>query len=116
MGNSEVEDYIAALKSSRKFGIQIVCHKTIEPVPADYAPLPGGLHPGIEESLKKAKISRLYLHQSRAIELVQRGKDVVVATPTASGKSLVYHIPTLQRYLDERDSRALYMFPLKALA
>ncbi|NNK58166.1 MAG: DEAD/DEAH box helicase [Desulfofustis sp.] len=116
MGNSEVEDYIAALKSSRKFGIQIVCHKTIEPVPADYAPLPGGLHPGIEGSLKKAKISRLYLHQSRAIELVQRGKDVVVATPTASGKSLVYHIPTLQRYLDEQDSRALYMFPLKALA
>jgi DEAD/DEAH box helicase domain-containing protein len=116
MGNSEVEDYIAALKSSRKFGMQIVCHKTVDPVPAAYAPLPRGLHPEIERSLNTLNIERLYLHQSQAIELIQDGNDVVVATPTASGKSLVYHTPTLQSYLTEPESRALYMFPLKALA
>ena len=116
VGNSEVDDYIAALKSSRKFGIQIVCHKSIDPVKATYAPLPTGLHRGVYSSLKKSGISNLYLHQATAIESIHRGKDVVVATPTASGKSLVYHIPTLQHYLDKPDSKALYMFPLKALA
>lgn len=116
MGNSEVEDYIAALKSSRKFGIQIVCHKSIDPVKAAYAPLPAGVHPAIDRSLKNSGVPTLYLHQAKAIECIQQNKDVVVATPTASGKSLIYHIPTLQRYLEEPDSRALYMFPLKALA
>ena len=116
MDTSEIEDYIAALKSSRKFGIQIVSHKSIDPVNGAYSPLSPGLHRSIETKLSRFGISTLYLHQAKAIELIHQGKDVVVATPTASGKSLIYHIPTLQRYLEEPHSKALYMFPLKALA
>ena len=114
--NTDINEYIAALKSSRKFGIQIVSHKTIEPIPAVYETVRTTLHPRIIRALKKHNFSGFYSHQAKAVELIQQGNDVVVATPTASGKSLIYHIPTLQRYFEEPESRALYLFPLKALA
>ena len=76
------------------------------------SPLPEALHRVLEE----LGIERLYSHQAEAIELARAGHHVVVATGTASGKSLAYHLPILERLLLEPSAVALYLFPTKALA
>jgi len=60
-------------------------------------------------------LDRLYSHQVEAIEHLRRGANVIVATPTASGKSLIYNITVLEKVLENKDAKALYIFPLKAL-
>ena len=61
-------------------------------------------------------VSRLYTHQAAAAEAVKAGKNVVMVTPTASGKTLCYNLPVLNGILENSDTRALYLFPTKALA
>src|ERR1700675_2055996 len=61
-------------------------------------------------------IRRLYTHQAAAAEAVHVGKNVVIVTPTASGKTLCYNLPILNAILENSDTRALYLFPTKALA
>src|SRR6201987_4342209 len=61
-------------------------------------------------------IRRLYTHQEAAAEAVHAGKNVVIVTPTASGKTLCYNLPVLNAILENPDTRALYLFPTKALA
>jgi DEAD/DEAH box helicase domain-containing protein len=78
--------------------------------------LPEGLHPGAAAALRRLGIPRLYRHQAGAIEAVRGGRNVIVASPTASGKSLSYHLPALDACLHSPANRALYLFPLKALA
>ncbi len=75
-------------------------------------PLPGPL----AEALAARGVERLYTHQVQAIEALRGGLDTVVVTGTASGKSLCYHVPVLERMLTEPESTALYLFPTKALA
>ncbi|WP_254837719.1 DEAD/DEAH box helicase [Natronomonas marina] len=72
------------------------------------------LDPRLESALEARGIDRLYTHQTRAIEAVRGGEDVVVATPTASGKSLAYTVPAFERALDDR-ATALYLAPQVAL-
>jgi DEAD/DEAH box helicase domain-containing protein len=74
------------------------------------------LPPPLAESLQSRGITRLYTHQVQAIEALRGGLDVVVVTGTASGKSLCYHLPVLERLLAEPEATALYLFPTKALA
>jgi len=114
--NTDIGDYLSALKASRKYGVQIVSHRTLDPCPAIHENSPPGLHEQIIQALHRLGISGLYSHQAEAVELIRKGNDVVVATPTASGKSLIYNIPTLQQFFEDSESRALYLFPLKALA
>ena len=83
---------------------------------ASTAPLPDALHPSIAAALASRGIDRLYAHQARAFELASRGTPFVVSTPTASGKSLCFHLPVLDALLRDPDARALYLFPTKALA
>jgi DEAD/DEAH box helicase domain-containing protein len=80
-----------------------------------YAPLPAVLHPGLRDALRGRGIERLYDHQARAWELARAGRHLVIATPTASGKTLCYNLPVLDRVLTDR-AKALYLFPTKALA
>jgi len=80
------------------------------------AGLPKKIHPFLAETLGRMGITALYAHQAQALELVSRGHNVVIATGTASGKSLCYHIPVYQELLENPSSRALYVFPTKALA
>ena len=61
-------------------------------------------------------IKELYSHQAATAELVHDGRNVVVVTPTASGKTLCYNPPVLNAVLENPDTRALYLFPTKALA
>ncbi|MBI1737387.1 MAG: DEAD/DEAH box helicase, partial [Candidatus Rokubacteria bacterium] len=81
-----------------------------------FAPFPATLDPRLADALAARGISALYSHQARAFELTAEGKNVVVVTPTASGKTLCYNLPALQALLHERDARILYLFPTKALA
>ena len=67
-------------------------------------------------ALETGGVSRLYTHQVCAIEALRAGRDTVVVTGTASGKSLCFHLPALERLLEEPDATALYLFPTKALA
>jgi DEAD/DEAH box helicase domain-containing protein len=80
------------------------------------APLPRSLHPGLARALADRGVTELYAHQAEAFELASSGRHFVVATPTASGKSLCFHLPILQALAHDRDARALYLYPTKALA
>ncbi len=84
--------------------------------PGEYLPIPDGVDPRLREALARQPIERLYSHQAEAFRLVSAGKHVVVVTPTASGKTLCYNLPVLNRLLEEPDARAMYLFPTKALA
>lgn len=67
-------------------------------------------------ALKARGINNLYSHQSKAVSLALENRDIVVVTPTASGKTLCYNLPVLDSILKQETSRALYLFPTKALA
>jgi DEAD/DEAH box helicase domain-containing protein len=84
--------------------------------PAQVVPFPDDLNPRLREVLTAKGLSGLYTHQREAYERVQEGRDIVVVTPTASGKTLCYNLPVLDRILKDPDARALYLFPTKALA
>ncbi len=84
--------------------------------PARFAPFPDRLDPKLPRALAERGIDQLYIHQTAAIEYSLSGKNVVVVTPTASGKTLCYNLPALHSLLSDPTGRALYLFPTKALA
>ena len=84
-----------------------------EPVWGKY---PNGISSKLIEALRRRGIKQLYIHQSEAVQAVLEGKHVVVVTPTASGKTLCYNLPVLNSILENPESRALYLFPTKALS
>ena len=83
---------------------------------ANFGPLPADLHPELVAALGRRGIERLYSHQAEAYDAVRRGMHLVVVTPTASGKTLCYNLPVLQRLLENPEKRALFVYPTKALA
>src|SRR5437660_3610141 len=83
---------------------------------AEFAALPAGLRPELVAALGRRGVERLYSHQAEAYTAVRAGRHLVIVTPTASGKTLCYNLPVLQRLLEHPERRALYMFPTKALA
>ncbi len=110
----DIESFIEGIKR-RKDIRDVVYHRTIEPSPPAFSELKDGLDPLLVDILEKQGIERLYTHQCEAIELVRGGKNVVVMTPTASGKTLVYNIPVVESILKDSSTHALYIFPLKGL-
>jgi DEAD/DEAH box helicase domain-containing protein len=84
--------------------------------PPVLVPFPASLDPRIGEALRARGIGELYSHQARAWDLISKGQNVVVVTPTASGKTLCYNLPALQALVHQPDARILYLFPTKALA
>nr|WP_106778778.1 DEAD/DEAH box helicase [Lysinibacillus timonensis] len=90
--------------------------ETIDGKPAQFAPFPQELHPSIRKALESRGIHELYTHQREAFDLAANGQSFTAVTPTASGKSLCYHLPVLQKILQDSSSRAIYLFPTKALA
>jgi DEAD/DEAH box helicase domain-containing protein len=94
----------------------VVHHERIPAREAEFVDLPAWVDGRIAAGLAGRGIDRLYSHQAEAIEAVRAGRDVVVVTPTASGKTLCYAIPTLQAIADDPAARALWLFPTKALS
>ena len=85
-------------------------------VEAAYAPFPDSIDPRLKAAFEKRGVHQLYTHQAEAFDHVANGRQVVVTTPTASGKTLCYNLPVLDRILKDPAARALYLFPTKALA
>ena len=83
---------------------------------AQTAPIPHFLPARLVEALEARGINSLYSHQARACELAREGRNVVVVTPTASGKTLCYNLPILGELVEKPEARALYLFPTKALS
>src|SRR6266436_6151509 len=83
---------------------------------AQWSDFPAWVHPDLASAYAAKGIRRLYTHQAAAAEAVHAGKNVVIVTPTASGKTLCYNLPVLNAVLENSDARALYLFPTKALA
>lgn len=111
-----IEQIISKLEKDKSF-MDCVSHwEKTKAKEASWTSLPEGLHPKLEAALKKSGISQLYTHQKTAFELAQAGKNFVIVTPTASGKTLCYNIPTLNQLLKDKNSRALFLFPTKALS
>ncbi len=94
----------------------IAARKTFPARPAQTVPFPAEVHPTLSESLRQRGIASLYTHQATAWQHIRDGKHIVVVTGTASGKTLCYNLPVLDRLLRNEQARALYLFPTKALA
>ncbi len=101
--NSHPDDVVTAL------------HR-IESRDAEWAEMPEWIHAELSEAYRSKGIARLYSHQAQAADRIHRAKNVVIVTPTASGKTLCYNLPVLNAILDDSDTRALYIYPTKALA
>ena len=90
-----------------------------EGIPAREArtmPFPASMDERLKPALARRGIHELYTHQAKSLEAIARGEDVTVVTPTASGKTMCYNLPVLSAILQNPDSRALYLFPTKALS
>src|SRR5467141_3893794 len=83
---------------------------------AQWAGFPAWVNSDLAAAYAAKGIHRLYTHQAAAAEAVHAGRNVVIVTPTASGKTLCYNLPVLNAVLENSDARALYLFPTKALA
>ncbi|MBW2604254.1 MAG: DEAD/DEAH box helicase [Deltaproteobacteria bacterium] len=113
---NDIKEYIQSLISSKRLGSQVVYHTVLPDSPPR---LSKPIHPWpkeIQHIITSAGIHDLYEHQVEAVDLIRSGRHVVVATPTASGKTLIYNLPVMENILKNPDSKALYIFPLKALA
>jgi len=110
-----IETILAQLLAEPAMANGISHHAHLPARPADQVEMPAWLDPGLRAGLASRGVAALYRHQAEAIEAVRAGEDVVVVTPTASGKSLCYLIPTLQALAADPTARALYLFPTKAL-
>jgi DEAD/DEAH box helicase domain-containing protein len=94
-----------------------VTHWEITPARlARYRDIPDWVHPQVRAALAQNGIKQLYSHQQEAIEAVHEGQNVMVVTPTASGKTLCYNLPVLDAICKDENARALYIFPTKALS
>ncbi|MDR0600304.1 MAG: DEAD/DEAH box helicase [Treponema sp.] len=107
-----LEDIIA----SPAFAPNIVVNRLIPAAAGVYIPFPPGLDSRVAAALQNRGIHRLYTHQGEVWEKARGGRNVVVVTPTASGKTLCYNLPVLQALLEDPEGRALYLFPTKALS
>src|SRR5260221_1148050 len=96
--------------------LHVTALRRLPAVDAQYAPFPSDLDTRLTRTLAARGVTELYTHQAEAIGHALAGRNVVVITPTASGKTLCYNAPVLNAILQDPSSRALYLFPTKALA
>ena len=104
------------LRTSREHAGNFTAWRVLPERPADFAGFPDWLDARLEKTLRSRGIASLYSHQRAAAEAAHAGRNLVVVTPTASGKTLCYNLPVLQAMLDDPEARALYLFPTKALS
>ncbi len=111
-----VQEALTALASRHRADEVLTAVRHIPAREATYRPMPDWVRPELAAAYRAKGIEKLYSHQAAAAEMARAGKDFVVVTPTASGKTLCYNLPVLNAVLENPDTRALYLFPAKALA
>jgi DEAD/DEAH box helicase domain-containing protein len=119
--DQQLQQAVARLGTSPKPGgpdaeAIVTATRRLPAVAASYAPFPGETDPRLTAALAARGIEQLYTHQAEAFAHVLAGRNVVTITPTASGKTLCYNAPVLDAILKDPSTRALYLFPTKALA
>ncbi|MFY9372248.1 MAG: DEAD/DEAH box helicase [bacterium] len=110
------EKLLAEIRQHPSYKGQIKHIEKIPPREARYGSLEVPLHPLLARHLQEQGITNLYSHQAAAVNAVAAGENVVVVTPTASGKTLCYNLPVLNALIQDPAGRALYLFPTKALS
>lgn len=113
---SSMEELLDVIRATPEIMVNVTEWRTIPAREADYADFPGALRPELRAALEEKGIRRLYTHQASAFQLIASGRNVVTVTPTASGKTMTYNLPVMQKLLEDDSARALYLFPTKALA
>ncbi len=112
-----ISAFLRFLESHESLGPQVTAIRAVEEREGRFSGFPEWVRGDLKAVLLKKGIERLYAHQRKAVDLVREGKNVAVSTPTSSGKSLCYNLPVLNSLLeDEKNTRALYLFPTKALS
>ena len=111
-----VDQLADQLRRDEAFMENVVRWEELPARAAQYASFPDRLDTRLIPVLEKRGIHQLYTHQAHSIAATAAGKDVVVVTPTASGKTMCYNLPVLSAILQNQDARALYLFPTKALS
>lgn len=111
-----LEQILIDLRADFGFMENVTTWQTLPARNGRFERVPSSLHPAIETLLAEQGITQLYSHQAQSIEAALSGQNLVVVTPTASGKTLCYNLPVLHSLLNDPGARALYLFPTKALA
>jgi DEAD/DEAH box helicase domain-containing protein len=109
------KDFIEHLKGLEGYSDQIMHIERIKKKGAKFGEIKNGVHKKVIQALKKDKMFPLYTHQSDAVNAVMKGKNIVITTPNASGKTLCYSIPIFDMLCKDPEGRALYITPTKAL-
>ncbi len=112
----DVQQFLREVENDRYYRGQIVGTRVIPAREAEYGQLADPLPTLLSDALAKMGITQLYRHQAEAVTLARQGKNVVIVTSTASGKTLCYNLPVLERLIFEPEATAIYVFPTKALA
>ncbi len=116
---SKEENLAKSLEILKEIGVKNDSIRAIKHLPAQkgqYREYPQNVHSALVEAFKEKGFSQLYSHQHSSWERLKKGKNVVVVTPTASGKTLCYNLPVLDAILQNPSARAVYLFPTKALS
>lgn len=116
---SKDSQLIAALETLKKSNLHTDSITMIKHIPVkkgQYREYPEDVHPALVKVLQDKGFSKLYTHQLQSWQLLHDQKNVAIVTPTASGKTLCYNLPVLDSILKNPSSRAIYLFPTKALA
>jgi DEAD/DEAH box helicase domain-containing protein len=113
---AHVREIVEQFAERDRHGEIITALHRIPPREAKFAPMPDWVRPELGSTYAEKGVAQLYSHQALAAHAVHAGRNVVVVTPTASGKTLCYNLPVLNAVLENPDTRALYLFPTKALA
>lgn len=111
-----LEQILEALQVRPRFADHFTAWRVFPAAEARYEKFPPDLEPRLALALQRQGITQLYSHQAEAYRDVAAGSDIVVVTPTASGKTLCYNLPVLDAIIKRREARALYIFPTKALS
>lgn len=111
-----VPQILGQLKDDPGFMANVTAWQVLPAQEAQYGDFPANMNASLIQAINQHGIKRLYTHQAEAVRLTLEGKNVVVVTPTASGKTLCYNLPVLNTVLCNPEARALYLFPTKALS
>lgn len=117
--NSSLVSLVDALEkweANPRFLKNVTAKRILPENAGSFAPFPPDMEPRITNLLRLRGISSLYSHQAEAWSHIRQRRNACIVTPTASGKSLCYHLPVLARLLENPQTRVLYLFPTKALA
>jgi len=112
----KADEFLEHLRRLPSAGKRLVHVEVLPPRKGEYRSPEGLLSPAVQAVLARAGITRLYSHQAEALEHLLQGRHTAIVTSTASGKTLCYNLAVLEAFEQAPTSRALYLFPTKALA